>query len=148
MEKRYSNALTPLSYIIFSSDYLFQSFCNIRVSLTPFWEFFYRFTSPTLLPSTFKLQISSCLSSEYSCTWLMSLYIFFLNLISHIQEWLSYTSSMKIILNSYILLSYTRAFIFILKIIPSDILITIDIKDVIAYRATKMAWRYTSIEVL
>ena len=34
MEKRYSNALTPLSYIIFSSDYFFQSFCNIWVSLT------------------------------------------------------------------------------------------------------------------
>ena len=35
MEKRYSNALTPLSQIIFSSDYFFQSFCNIWVSVTP-----------------------------------------------------------------------------------------------------------------
>ena len=35
LEKRYSNALTPLSWIIFSSDYFFQSFCNIWVSVTP-----------------------------------------------------------------------------------------------------------------
>ena len=35
MEKRYSNALTLSSYIIFSSDYFFQSFCNIWVSVTP-----------------------------------------------------------------------------------------------------------------
>ena len=35
LEKRNSNALTPLSYIVFSSDYFFQSFCNIWVSLTP-----------------------------------------------------------------------------------------------------------------
>ena len=35
MEKRYSNALTPLSQIIFSSDYFFQSFCSIWVSVTP-----------------------------------------------------------------------------------------------------------------
>ena len=35
MEKHYSNALTPLSKIIFSSDYFFQSFCNIWVSVTP-----------------------------------------------------------------------------------------------------------------
>ena len=35
LEKRYSNALTPLSQIIFSSDYFFHSFCNIWVSVTP-----------------------------------------------------------------------------------------------------------------
>ena len=35
MEKRYSNALTPISYIIFSSDYFFQRFCNIWVFVTP-----------------------------------------------------------------------------------------------------------------
>ena len=34
LEKRYSNALTPLSYIIFSSEYFFQSVCNIWVSFT------------------------------------------------------------------------------------------------------------------
>ena len=35
LEKRNSNALIPLSQIVFSSDYLFQSFCNIWVSVTP-----------------------------------------------------------------------------------------------------------------
>ena len=35
MEKRNSNALTPLSYRVLSSDYFFQSFCNIWVSVTP-----------------------------------------------------------------------------------------------------------------
>ena len=41
MEKRYSNALTPLSYIIFSSDYIsFKVFCNIWGSVTPSHNYF------------------------------------------------------------------------------------------------------------
>ena len=35
MEKRYSNALIPLS-----SDYIFQSFCNNWVSVTPSDKYF------------------------------------------------------------------------------------------------------------
>ena len=35
LEKHNSNALTPLSLIVFSSDYFFQCFCNIWVFVTP-----------------------------------------------------------------------------------------------------------------
>ena len=40
LEKCYSNALTLLSEIIFSSDYFFQSFWNIWVSVTPSDNYF------------------------------------------------------------------------------------------------------------
>ena len=57
LEKRYSNALTPLSYIIFSIDYFFQSFCNIWVSVTPSHNYF------TISPHNLALLHSTLLHS-------------------------------------------------------------------------------------